>query len=84
MAARVFGSTDLAGHGHRHAIARLSAELHVPLHEVRQIYEAQLDRLGVEARIESFLGVLATSHTRSILRGCGGQSAAKHRISANR
>lgn len=73
MMALVTRSTDLAGH--RTAIARLAAELHVPLYQVREIYQAQLDRLGAEARIESYLGVLAARNTRSILRRCEDRSS---------
>jgi len=65
--------------GHGGHIASLAAELRVPLHEVSEIYRAQFERLAAEARIESFLGVLAARHTRSILRDCGRISPGGHR-----
>jgi Protein of unknown function (DUF3562) len=51
------------------AVEGLSDELHVPVNEVREIYRQQLQRLAAGARIRSFLGVLATRNTRSVLRG---------------
>jgi signal transduction histidine kinase len=56
---------------HGGVIARLSHELRVPLHEVRKIYGAQLERLTADARIQKFLGVLALRNTRDILRADG-------------
>ena len=50
------------------AVAGISEELHVPMGEVREIYRQQLNRLAAGARIQSFLGVLATRNTRSFLR----------------
>jgi Protein of unknown function (DUF3562) len=67
MAVPAFQSLDPTGE-HGHAIARLSHELQVPLDEVGEIYRAQLARLGADAQILSFLGVLATRNTRDILR----------------
>jgi hypothetical protein len=59
---------------HARAIATLSDKLHVPLHEVGEIYQKEFDRLAERARIPTFLVVLAMSNTRSILRR-GGRSA---------
>ena len=59
---------------HVRAIATLSDKLHVPVHEVGEIYKKEFDRLAEGARIPTFLVVLAMSNTRSILRG-GGRSA---------
>jgi hypothetical protein len=59
---------------HVRAIATLSDKLHVPMHEVGEIYKKEFDRLAQGARIPTFLVVLAMSNTRSILRG-GGRSA---------
>jgi hypothetical protein len=53
---------------HVGVIARLSHELQVPLHEVREIYGAQLKRLTAGARIPNFLGALALRNTRDFLR----------------
>ncbi len=52
----------------RGVIARLSHALQVPLQEVREIYGTQLERLGSDARVRNFLGVLALRNTRDILR----------------
>jgi len=60
-------SLDPTG-AHGRVISKLSDELHVPLHEVQGVYRAQLERLGADARIERFLGVLAMRNTRDILR----------------
>jgi hypothetical protein len=49
-------------------IAALSAQLHMPPQQVREIYTAQLDRLAGEARIEDFLTILAIRNARAILR----------------
>jgi hypothetical protein len=54
---------------HVGAIATLSNELQVPVHEIGEIDRKQFDRLAVQARIPNFLVVLAMRNTRSILRG---------------
>jgi len=61
-------------HEQARAIATLSDKLHVPVHEVGEIYKKEFARLAKRARIPTFLVVLAMSNTRSILRG-GGRSA---------
>jgi len=53
---------------HGRLVASLSDELHMPIHEVGAIYREQLDRLAAQARIQSFLSVLAVRNTRSVLR----------------
>lgn len=50
------------------AIAALAEKLHLPLSEVRQVYLNEHNRLKSQARICSFVGVLAISSTRSVLR----------------
>lgn len=55
-------------HAELRAVEGLSEELHVPVGEVREIYRQQLNRLAAGARIQTFLGVLATRNTRSFLR----------------
>jgi hypothetical protein len=50
------------------AIASLSEMLDVPVSEVRHAYLQELARLRSQARIHSFLPVLAFKCTRSILR----------------
>jgi len=67
MAVVAFEPLDPTGE-HGRVITKLSHELEVPLHEVREIYRAQLERLSADARIQSFLGVLAMRNTRDILR----------------
>jgi hypothetical protein len=53
---------------HAKTIRALSDTLQVPMHEVGAIYLMEFDRLARGARIPTYLGVLAMSHTRSILR----------------
>ncbi len=67
MIASVSEPTDL-DKGQARAIATLSDRLHLPVQEVRQVYLQELDRLEAQARIHNFLGVLALSRTRSVLR----------------
>jgi len=52
-------------------IATLSKQLEVPMHEVDVIYRKEFDQLAAAARIRTFLGVLAMSRARSVLRGHG-------------
>ena len=60
-------TTDLPG-VHAHAIAQLSRDLRLPLNEVADVYQRQLDHIGATARLHHYLGVLATSRARGILR----------------
>ena len=53
---------------HTSAIATLCDELKFSAQEVGAVYKEEFDRLAAEARISTFLDVLAMSHTRSILR----------------
>ena len=62
------------GAEHMGPIAKLASELDVPVHTVKEIYCGQLERLSAEARIPSFLSVLATRHTRHILRAAAKDS----------
>ena len=50
------------------AIEMLSRKLHLPVSEVRQVFVKELGRLESQARVHRFLGVLALSSTRSVLR----------------
>jgi uncharacterized protein DUF3562 len=61
---------------HASLITKLSDELHLPLSEVDGVYSEQLDRLEADARIRSYLGVLAVRNTRSVLRARAKQSGA--------
>ena len=54
---------------HVRVIASLSDKLKIPEHEVDAIYKREFDRLALQARIPTFLVVLAMRNTRSILRG---------------
>jgi hypothetical protein len=47
----------------------LAREFHVPAWQVESIYREELCRLAVSARINTFLGVLATRRVRARL-GC--------------
>lgn len=49
-------------------VAALSKKLHVPRQKIEEIYSAQLERLSAEARIDSFLTILAIRNARAILR----------------
>ena len=53
---------------HAAAIAQLSSDLQVPVHEIEKVYRAQLDRICKSARIPHYLAVLTTRNTRSIVR----------------
>jgi uncharacterized protein (DUF2126 family) len=52
-------------------IKALSDKLQVPVQEVGEIYRMEFDRLAREARIPTYLAVLAMSNTRSIMRKAG-------------
>lgn len=67
MVASFTGPADL-GTDQDRVIASLAAKLHRPLSEVRQVYVREFDRLRSEARIHTFIEVLAVRSTRSALR----------------
>lgn len=52
-------------------IRALPDKLQVPMHDVAEIYRSEFDRLAREAGIPTYLDILATSRTRSILREDG-------------
>lgn len=79
MVASVIEPADLDRHQAR-AIASLSEKLHLPLHQVRQAYLKELERLKSQARIHRFVDVLAFSSTRSALSS----SKAERSTSASR
>ena len=56
---------------HIETIGALSEKLHVPVQEVSEIYRIEFNRLARVARIPNYLGLLAVSNTRSILRAAG-------------
>jgi hypothetical protein len=62
---------------HARAIATLAEKLKIPQDEVVEIFRKEFDRLAVQARIPTFLVVLAMRNTRSILRA-GHAHAARH------
>jgi hypothetical protein len=49
------------------AVSALARQTHKPFEEVRRVYESELSRLERDARVTTFLQVLATRHTREIL-----------------
>jgi hypothetical protein len=63
---------------HANAIAQISHDLRLPLHQVTECYRAELERIGASARIDHYLSVLAASHTRAILRFSGQTSSKVH------
>jgi hypothetical protein len=50
------------------AVAALSEKLHVSASDVVEIYKDEFTRLHAHARIKTYVGVLAMSNTKSILR----------------
>jgi uncharacterized protein (DUF2126 family) len=66
MVASAMKPADLDKH-QATAVASLSEKLHLPLHQVREAYLKELDRLQSQARIHRFVAVLALSSTRSAL-----------------
>jgi hypothetical protein len=57
-----------AVHASPGAIAALSERLTVPLQHVQEIYQQEFSKLAAQARVQSFLGILALRQTRAILR----------------
>ncbi|MGA2779193.1 MAG: DUF3562 domain-containing protein [Steroidobacteraceae bacterium] len=53
---------------HLRVVASLSDELNMPEQEVDEIFTREFDRLAAQARIPTFLVVLAMRNTRTILR----------------
>lgn len=49
------------------ALARLSEKLHVPANEVLEVYKYEFTRLHAQARVKTYVGVLAMSNTKNIL-----------------
>jgi hypothetical protein len=62
-----FGESAEIPGSHIHAIARLAGELHVPLKEVADVYQSELNRINASARLHHFVTALAASHARGIL-----------------
>jgi hypothetical protein len=50
------------------AIQALSDQLHVPQLKVLEVYKTEYRRISAQARIPTFVSVLAMRNTRSILR----------------
>ena len=59
------------------AIAMISDKLQLPVGEVSEIYRKEFDRLAVQARIPTFLVVLAMRNAQSILGGIGKRPAVR-------
>lgn len=50
------------------SVASLATRMHIPVNKIEEIYSNELNRLTAEARLQMFVGVLAISRTRDILR----------------
>jgi 4-aminobutyrate aminotransferase-like enzyme len=61
-------SNPVACADHQAAIDALSDQFHVPAHQVGAVFSEQLGQLAAQARIQTYLVVLALRNTRSILR----------------
>ena len=51
-----------------HLISRLAREEQIPEPEARLAYQRELERLGRDARVRTYLPVLAARHAREALR----------------
>jgi hypothetical protein len=49
------------------ALAALSEELHVSADDVVEVYKHEFSRLLAQARIKTYVGILAMSNTKNIL-----------------
>ncbi len=49
------------------AVAALSEELHVSADDVVEVYKHEFSRLHAQARIKTYVGILAMSNTKNIL-----------------
>jgi len=49
------------------AVAALSEELQVPADDVVEVYKHEFSRLHAQARIKTYVGILAMSNTKNIL-----------------
>jgi hypothetical protein len=49
-------------------MAHLSETMQVPINAIQEIYSTEFDRLEMDARIRTFIGVLALARTRTLLR----------------
>jgi hypothetical protein len=54
---------------HARAIKTLARDLKSPEAQISQIYELELEKLKVDARVKEFLTVLVSRRIREILRG---------------
>ncbi len=51
------------------AFQALADTLHVPKLKIIEVYKTEYGRIAAQARIDTFVSVLAMRNTRSILRG---------------
>jgi hypothetical protein len=49
------------------AVAALSEKLHIPTDDVVEVYRHEFTRLHAQARVKTYVGVLALSNTKNIL-----------------
>jgi Protein of unknown function (DUF3562) len=61
------GNTARQKQSHEQAIETLVKETHVGIDRVRELYEAELERLASTARIKTFVAVIATRIVRTAL-----------------
>ena len=50
------------------AVAALSEKLHVSADDVVEVYKDEFTRLHAQARVKTYVGVLAMSNSKNILR----------------
>jgi hypothetical protein len=60
---------------HQRACELLSRELHVPIDDVKRLYEDEWARLALGARMTDFLAILTLRNVRTSLRERGKASA---------
>lgn len=60
---------------HGPEVSALSRRLRIPMNDVGAIYAEELLRLAADARIKTFLNVLALRNTKGLLRNQFGSSA---------
>ena len=61
---------------HRAVIDTLARELDLPAEQVERVYVEEIKRLDADARIKSFVTVLAAGRVRTVLRQSHGRLSA--------
>lgn len=57
-----------AGSEHSGIVAELANKFHVPVSEVAETFRCECRRIERDARVLSYVAVLAARHTRTVLR----------------